>query len=312
MEGSYRIPGEGLFVPEAHVPRWEQIAAQADTLDRTNRELTDRIASDERLTAWNRITGQDAQGKPIFETLTGRQGQEARVVATATFAAKAEMLDALLGNPNKLAALLAEDRNPDGSLKGYVIHQDGLEHFKTAMENAVIKAQSRSRSHFATQAAPAAPTAPAEAPIASVAMPTVEATITQMRVTGLSPEDKQFLAEQLPRYVRATTPEEQKAGYGPRVVDASFGTLVQREGARVTAASQSATAKAAAEKFNAGQQRGRASQRPVAPVAPIPTPDPEPRRKRGARNERTGPSWDSILERGLNDPDVQAALSGTG
>jgi hypothetical protein len=110
--------------------------------------------------------------------------------------------------------------------------------------------------------------------------------------------------------VRATTPDEQKAGYGTRVVDASFGALVQREGVRVKAASASAQAKAAADKFNTGQQRGRAGQRPTTPPAPIPTPQPEPRRKRGSRNERTGPSWDQILERGMSDPDVQAALSG--
>lgn len=312
MDGSYRIPGEGLFVPEANVPRWQQIAAQAETLEKVNRDLTESSQSFERLTSWQRVTGVDGQGKPVFETLTGHQGLEARTVATATFAAKAEMLDTLLANPNRLAGLLTEVLDPStNKVTGYAIHPDGLEHFKTAMENAVIKAQGRARQHFAQQSAPA-PTAPAaEAPISAVAMPTVEATVKQFNVTGLTTEDKQFLAAQLECYVRPTTPEEQKAGYGPRIVDASFGALVQREGVRVKAASASAQAKAAADKFNTGQQRGRAGQRPAAPVAPI-QPAPEPKRKRGSRNERTSPSWDAVFERGFNDPDVQAALAGTG
>lgn len=311
VDGTYRIPGEGVFVPEANVPRWQQIAAQAESLEKVNRDLTDRSQSWDRLTAWQRVTGVDGQGKPVFETLTGHQGLEARTVATATFAAKAEMLDTLLANPNKLAGLLAEERNEDGSLKSFMIHPEGLENFKIAMENAVIKAQGRARQHFAQQSAPAPAAPAAEAPISAVAMPTVEATIKQFNVTGLTGEDKQFLAAQLERYVRPTTPEEQKAGYGPRVVDASFGALVQREGVRVKAASASAQAKSAADKFNTGQQRGRAGQRPAAPVAPI-QPAAEPKRKRGSRNERTAPSWDTVFERGFNDPDVQAALHGTG
>ncbi len=310
MDGSFRIPGEGLFVPEAHVGKWEQIAVQAATLERENREITERAQSTDKLTTWQVPTNQrDGNGRPVYETLTGQRGAEAMRISHAEMAAKTATYDALFKDPQQLASLLTVVRDAEGNVTGFEFDPREVRNLQTQMENATLKFTSAARQNFASITAPAPVQPAAEAPIAELAMPTVEATIRQLNVTGLNAEDKQFLAAQLPRYVRATTPEEKRAGFGTRIVDASFGALIQREGARVSTLSNSAQAKAAADKFNNGQNRGRAGQRPAAPAAPIPQPTPEPKRRR-SRNEKTGASWDDVLAHGLADPDVQAALNG--
>lgn len=285
MDGVYRLPGDGLYVPEDKVPQFQLIASRAETLDRQNRDLYEKNQTMERLSSWQRVTGQDASGKAITETLTGQRGLEAQRVAMATFAVKAQAFDALLAAPNDMAGLLTEVRDAEGKLTGFAVHPEGLKHFQTQLENTTIKATTRARENFAKMGMAPPPPEPS---VAERAIPSINALITAHGIKDLNADDVKYLVSQFDRYV--TTANGQPA-IDPRFLD------VMKDRASLRAEQKRlATTSQSTDRFNGGMGKGLqrpAPARTAAPPAPIPT-------GRNAPKARTEPSpndmWAALVE----------------
>jgi hypothetical protein len=86
-----------------------------------------------------------------------------------------------------------------------------------------------------------------------------------LKVTGFTAEDKAFFASQLPRYVRATTPEEKAQNFGSRIVDESFLKLIQREATRRAESSQTAAQASQIARANAAALAAAATGKRPAP-----------------------------------------------
>lgn len=267
--------GHGIIDPTA-MERVQRVFGERDHLFEQNKTQYDKYSSLERATSWQRQTGVDGQGKATWETITGQPAIEAQRISLATFAAKAQVLDELLSSSDRLIDLISEKRDASGAVIGYELFPAGVKHLKTEMNLAIREAQDRQRKSIATLNTPQAAPAAAETPVAAAAQATVSAIAGQLNVSGLTPEDNQFLADQLERYVRPTTPQEKQAGLGARIVDASFGTLVKRTAAQnantaKVAASATTAASANAARLAAASIGGKGKQ----PARIVPTKEPE-------------------------------------
>jgi hypothetical protein len=159
------------------------------------------------------------------------------------------------------------------------LHPQGVTYLKTLADNAAMRAETQARTHFSKLSAPQPAAPPPEVPVEQLALSTVEQVAQQLNATGLTAEDKQFLAAQLPRYVRGTTPEEKQLGHGSRIVDHAFTVLVQREAQRIANTSRIATTATATAQENAARLAAAAiGKRPTTarPTTPTPTQRPVP------------------------------------
>lgn len=236
----------GAIIDPERVQDIQRKLGERDHLYEQNRAQFAQYSALDKATAW--LT-KDASGKEI--TLTGLPAAEARQVALSRALGVTETLRPFLeGTADPYEYLMLDANNQ------IVWNPHALKTLRDRAEVNVGRRELQARQHFARfgnvmPAQPAAPAAPVS--VESVAMPTVELTMQQLNVGALGDTTKQFLASQLPRYVRDTTPAEKEQGFGPRVVDASFGELVKREAANVAASSRMASTATSAAKSNASR-----------------------------------------------------------
>lgn len=317
IDGFFRIPGEGVFVPEAHVPRLQQLASRADANEVQLRALHEQNQDWERLTTW---TVPGPNGQP--QTLSGRAAYEAQRVALDQLAAVVTTYRSYFQDPAKLASLLTVDPQSGGVF----LDPNTKRILDLEVKDTARDAEARVRSWLMQQGGgrmPASPAAPEQvapeqiiAQVSQQAPQILTGKLEQWGLKGsLTEEDVTALASQLPRYVRLATREDVAADpalrLGAPVLENDFETLVRRVASASQRGATSAQARTVADKFNQGQQRGRASNQPARPAAPVPQAQPsnDPRsKKQRERAQRT--NWDDILSRGMADPDVQAALNG--
>lgn len=288
MEGVYRIPGEGLIVPEERVPQFQLLASRAESLERQNRDLYQRTQDLDRLTQW-KTAGPDG----TEQTLSGREALEAQRVSLARATAALDTVARVFAQAP--TSFLTTD--PQGNI---VWSREAVQHLLTASQLAEETAEKSVRQSFqalATQAA--APSAPPAPNLADVAPALVQQVITQQQATGLTPEDRAFLAEQLAHYVRPATAEDVRQNpalaLGESVLDPRFHALVTRTATLRTESAQAARTTQQAARFNAGQQQGRAGQTPAAPPPPTPRTASQPPAAPQGRQAQ----WDAVLQTAL-------------
>lgn len=259
MDGVFRVPGEGLYVPEDKVPHFQLIASRAETLDRQNRELYDKAQEWDRRSTW---IVRDAQGKQ--QTLTGAAAFEARQLNHATALAQLKLYDTLFKDPNRLAELLVANQDEQGNIVSFALNDREMRNLANERNLSVKLAQDSARAHLAKISAPPPPPEP---DIASFAAPTISALVQQHKIAGLTPDDIAFYTEDFPRYI-VTGPK------GERMVDPRFLTALQRTAAMRGEQKKAADAAATTGKFNGGMNQGRKG--PPAAVAPKPVPSAAP------------------------------------
>lgn len=285
FDGLMALGDRGAFITPDHLPKLQQRLSERDHYyekDQANHQrvtaLEQQYKALESLTAWN--AGKDQQGNDRI--LTGSDGIEAMRTVTGRSVAALETIVKALDDPQTFASLVEVQQGEDG--KVYILpNAQAVQALTTRAELAALRAEGSVKQHLSTLRAPIAtptPAHPSSTPASSeltseAAVTTVTQAAQALKVTGLTPEDTLFLAEQLPRYIRPTTAAE-KAQFGERIVDASFAKLIQREAARRAEVSQSATTATKVANENAsklaaalGAPRARS-----APLAPTPTPTP--------------------------------------
>lgn len=204
-----------------------------------------------RLTQWPSRNPDGTQ-----RTLSGREGLEAQRVVLAQSLSRDTSTWKFLEDPSKLVSLVTvqptgrqyEDGTPEYQM---VVNKTAFDAFKREVALDARDTIGKARDHFSTLATPA-PAAPVEDTPESLASPTIAMYETQFGVTGLTAEDKTFLAAHFPQYLRSSTPEERQQGLGPKVVDPRFLELMKDRAARnantarvVTTATDAAKANAA-------------------------------------------------------------------
>ncbi len=295
---AYRVPGDGLYIPEREVPRYQQMASRAEMGERQVRDLHQQTRQLQELMAWQTP---GANGQP-GQTLSGIEGLGALRTVLAQTLAERTVVQEYMSDPNRLASLLAAD--PEGRVTA---NPDGLRQFQLAIENAQLRASHAVQSDWAKrtgtlsanvrQPSAGSPTVGIEQ--VQQAAPQIVTAVAQQTGRTLDAQTQTFLAQQLPRYVRpAADGERDPTGAflraGEPVLDASFTDLVKRMGA-------GQKPNASASTFNASQQQARRTAAPArpqsAPVAP-PTPG-KPKRFR------------EVIDSLVDDPETLAMLNGT-
>lgn len=286
IDGTYRIPGEGLIVPEEQVSHIESLASRAESATRYEqqvRELEAQRSTFDRLTAWQ---VRDAQGN--VQTLTGPDALEQRHLMLSRTLAAANAMGSIFDDPAKLAGLVEAQLGQDGQV--YLVpNQVALDALKTSVKAAALEAELGARQTF--QRSAAAPPPP-EPTVESRAMPTVEQAIKSLGVTGLTDQDKQYLASHVPRFLRPATPDEQQKGLGKQVMDAAWTEFVKDRAAMRSEAAKAAQAAEQAGKFNAGMNQKKPQ--PATKPKPAMPAQPAPQEKVGK-----AAAWDSLLTNAL-------------
>lgn len=292
FDGLHRFPGEGLLVPEDRVPWVESQLTRLDELERSAAEYQEQRDEWNRLTAW---PTKDASGNAV--TLTGRDGLAAQRDVLARTVATLNTMTGVLTDPAKLVDMVTiaptgrqlEDGSPEYAL---TVKPGAIDALKREAQLNAREVSLSARDRFAQQAARPAPEPPsiesrAEATIAQVA---------QSNKLTLSAESRAMLAEQLPLYVRATTPQERQANpsLGPQIVDAKFLSLMQRTAALEAQQQKVAADASKVSKFNGAMNGGRQGAPPKpAPVVPSKQPDTGRAKTRGAS---ANDAWSKLIE----------------
>lgn len=275
VDGTYRIPGEGLVVPEDRVAQFEQVFQRAETADRTIRGLTAQAESWDRLTAW---PTKDEQGNPV--TLTGQQGYEAQRVLLGRALSALQVVADVFGSDETFSRLAKPVLLEDGTA-GIVRDPEALAILKERMDHASYRAEQQVRATLtkAMQAPPPpAPTA------AEYAKPTIAALMAEHKL-ALTQADQDFLANQFPQYV---TPD------GKAVLPAFIDVMKDRAALRAEHQKASEAANAA-KTFNDKMQQGR--QKPSTPrTAPRPTAPPATPEKKSKAAQ-----WSDVLANAMQE-----------
>lgn len=196
--------GTAIIDSPETVQRLQRMAGERDHLFEKDKAQYEKYSGLEKVTSWQVPTNQrDAQGRPVYETLTGQRGVEAMRVAHAESVARVATYEALFKDPQALASLLTVLRDEAGNVTGFELDARELKGLQRDIENATLKFTNAARQNFSTLAAPVPPPPAAPTPVSEHAMPTIEALAKQHNVTGLTVEDKAFLAAQFPQYVGA-------------------------------------------------------------------------------------------------------------
>lgn len=294
MDGVFRVPGEGIYVPEEKVPAFQLMASRAEGLERQNRELYHRTQEYDRLSQW-KATGPDGTER----TLTGRDALEAREVEIAQLRARVQVAEAALLNPETFASLVSVNA------QGQVIpNTQQLRMLATEQQLAIRDAADQARAKFTssyqshTQATQQAQQS-AEAP----RMLWQQADqVWGHEFPQLTAQDKTFLAGQVARYIRSANPDEVQAGQfrpGELVLDPSFYTVMQDRAALRGHVTTVANTQTKAQQFNQAQQQGRKGPA-VRPATSSPAPSPSAVTSKKSRGE----VWDEVLTQGLRDLSV--------
>lgn len=289
LDGVYRVPGEGLLVPEDKVSLVTGLAERADVLDRVTREVTAKHADLERLTSWT-FDGPD--GKTT--TLTGAQALETMRVDYARQAAALDVMDAILSDPAKFAQLVGVVQ--EGDKTKLVVDPTALEYLQKDVMLAANAAERQARSEFQKLGTPPAPSP--QSADHSRSAPAIITAVAQADEKILTSKDREFLAQQIGRYVRTVTEDDRrfnpKLTVGAPIVDASFSRVItDRVEMRKEAATAARTAETAG-KHNAGMDKGRQpAAKPPAPKAPAPPAQPPAGRRKA--------DWDTPLDSALTE-----------
>lgn len=272
-------PLGGIVAPES-IAEIEQRLADRDHLIEQRQAQYEKAQEWERLTTWK---DRDAQGNE--RTLTGPQAVEESRVVNVRNATVLETVLTALNDATSFDGLVDLIQDPATGKISVVRNQAA---FDRLMKDAHVSARERGMEVRANFAKSAAPQPAPEASVQDSAMPTVEATIASANVTGLTVEEKAFLADQLPNYVRPTTPQERQQYGTTRIVDAKFTALVKTLGARAAQTASVATAASTASRDNAARLAAAAiGKRPVTPTR---TPTPTP--KVDERQQANDDAWD--------------------
>ncbi len=270
LEGVYRVPGEGLLVPEDRVQAVQQLFADRDQFDRTARDTQGRVQELERLATWHEQT---PDGKT--RTLQGRDGLVAMRVQGARMHAAFNTVAAVLRDPQKFASLIGGvDAN-----NRIVLDQNAIEHLLTESDLAEMKAEQQIRSQMGAflqqgQQQDALAQQQARGYTPEQLQPVIDAAAkaATFDASALTPKDKAFLAQQVSAYLIP----------GTQTVNPAFVQVIKDRVELRAEASKAAQAAEAAGKHNAGMQRGRQPQRQpaTAPVRQPPnTEDAAPKKK---------------------------------
>lgn len=256
--------GAGIVEPEK-VADLQRKLGERDHLFETGQAQYAKLQAFDKATEW----------KDGDRVLTGVPALEAQRVFIAQAAITINELAAIL-QPENFWKYAAIGQNPDGT--HYIQpDQEALKGLRERLAFVTEREGFNARREFSQripQTATPQPAATSDASVESMAPQTVVALASQMKVT-LSDDSKAFLIGELPRYVRATTPEERPT-YGARIVDKSFANLIQREAKTATATKQiaettTAAAKANAARLAAANPGGKSKQ----PARITPTKEPE-------------------------------------
>ena len=318
LDGFHVVPNEGVYVPTEQVPRLQQLASRADASEAMLREMHGRTQDYDRYSQWN-LVGPDGK---VTETLSGPQGIEAMRVAYANAAAGFEALANRIKDPMALVSLLQTDGQGQ-----FAVDQNGRLVINprewSAMMNEIklgqMTAEQRVRQHFQGMQRPGGSPAPMAAQAPTESSPALQLALEQAQtqvqqlaqswgVSGLTAADVATAARVFPRYVRTATVQDVAQDpllkVGQPVIENEFRDLLQSY-AQIR---QQTAGAGKVNQFNAGQRAGTANGRPT-PARPAAPPPPATPPTTG-RKQKVKPQWDAILERGMADPDVQAALRG--
>lgn len=213
------IPGVGGVIEASALENLTRRLTERDNLFERSQQQYQQVQALERLMTWTQ-TGQD--GKPI--EVTGPQAIESMRLSLGAHIARNLVLEEALSNPEVFASLVGVDAN-----NRIVLNQTAFEHLGTRAQLAQMNAEKIVRSDWAARNAPQhAP--PATLNIAQNA-PVIAAHWAKQFGGGvLQDPDIQFLATQVPRYVRPATAEDVQADptlkIGDPVMDATFNALV--------------------------------------------------------------------------------------
>lgn len=293
LDGVFRVPGEGLLVPEDKVHVVTALAERADSLDRAWQESAQRNDVYERLSAWHTT---DAQGNETV--VNGLEGLMTMRVQMGTLAAAYDTLASVFTDPAQFAALVTV--NPEGQI---VPNKAELANLLTRSDLAESRATQAIREHLskiATVAPPAQDAAPDYAKVAPQLI-TQAAKTAGVDAKTLTDKDTAFLAQQFPRYIRTVTEQDRRGNpalkVGGPIVDETFTQLVKDRVEMRLEQKKSSEAAEKAGKFNAGQDKGR---QPVAAPKP-PTPPAKPGEQ--AKVSRSD-AWASPLNQALEEMSI--------
>jgi len=284
IEGTYRIPGEGLIVPEEHVARVQQMASRADELETQSRALAEQLTSSQQRDAtWQRLSSWDIQGpdgKP--QTVSGERGLAEMRLAAQRGAAILSAIGPIFDKPEMAAQLVQDVQGTDGNWYR-IWNQDAIEKIQLKAALASQQAERQAWGQIGKLQAPPAPSAPSSDEVVARAPATVAEIVTSQNITGLTDADRTFLAAMLPQYMQPDG-----------LVKREFVEVVKdRAALRAEATKQAQTAAtqaAAAQKFNNGMQGGK---KPPVAARPATPPAPTPERKTKASD------WDKPLNDAL-------------
>ncbi len=264
---------DGAIVDAAALPALIERLAHASELE-TVRSEYDRLS---KLASW---TVKDEQGQD--RTLAGPEALASMHTVTAVQAAALDTLLGVLTNPQALANLLQVTQDAQGNVTGFMSNKDAFDTLMARLENGRLKAERMAQQRVGTlfNAQPAPPPLPDFAREPQAALAEVEHYLRNNNLATLSPDDKQFLVSQFPRYIRRAEAADVKATpqfrLGQPIVDGAFLALAQRQAQNGTA--RATTAKTAAEvaKENAARLAAARGHAPATASAPAPTPEKKP------------------------------------
>jgi hypothetical protein len=293
LEGFYRVPGEGVMIPEDKVPQLEQLAVRAEMLDRASREHESANALFERLSEWTSV---GADGKEV--TLKGAEAIQQGRLDYARQAAYRQVSDAYFNDPNRLASLLTF--NPE--TQQFERNEAEWDKAKIMVENATIRAETETRGWLAQRyQEPPKPQAPNYAEQAPIIIQQL-AQSANADPSVLTPDDRSYLAEQLPRYIRPATREDIRVTptlqMGQPVVDAAFRAVVTRSIQMRKSSVDQAQAATKASQFNAGQDKGLRAGKPQIKSPPSKPATQQPQKPGKA-------DWDAPLQAALDEMGIQ-------
>lgn len=286
FDGAMRYKGEGVYIPESHVPQFEALGAQAHAAAKQASDLAAQTRTWERLTQWD-----VKQPDESIRTITGPQAVLERNIATASARTEARMLREILNDPAKFNALVTYQDGGDG--KFYAIPDpEKLAHLADRVQLAIHSATNEAR-QFVLGRIPAPPAA--EPTIESRADGTVESLLQHFKVADLSKEDRALIAGQISAWTRPATAQERVTLKSSVVIDPNKAEPLIRRLASAQQAIVKATETAnTAAMRNAATNAGRAQQRPArASTQPAPV----------VAGQKVGKqqAWDDVLNAAMQE-----------
>lgn len=295
FDGVYRVPGQGLLIPDETGGAFRKIAEEHAALDRSSRELQTRIGDYDRLSAWQTV---NEKGEP--QTVEGAAGIAAMRVENAQLRSVAQLLVDVLDAPDRLMQLgLVTD-----AAGNVVLSEAGKRALLADLKNVRYEAKEQAGNQLRQLLQPPQPSA-VNGIDAQTAQLGVQSLIQQHQ-WQLAPADQAFLTQQYPRYVRPASANDVRLNpqlkVGQSVLDHEFVALAQRVAQKPAAQVQQQKQQAA---FNGGQQKGRTPAKPSSPAPRAGSQPPAP-----STTSRPQADWDGPFQRGLQSLMAEGIIDG--